>query len=173
MGRRKVPKIHPWIYRIEASEKFLMLTPDLFEDDGFRELTHAGRLFYILICVHKETDQQRNCLLKALRDYNEIENLGWTEKDILDQAMPNKRSRFTDGYFVIPLKHLEQYGYSAQYASKLKKELIDKGFIKVVFSAKGKFNAWNLNCTIYQFSNTWKYKTKFTRVNSTVNHSLQ
>lgn len=172
MGR-SAPKIHPWVFRTDASDKFLMLTPDLFEDDAFRELSHAGRLFYLMLCVHKETDLQRRCLLNALREYNEIENLGWTEHDILEEAMPNKKTRYTHGYFVIPLKHLQQYGYSAQYANKLKNELISKGFIKVVFSGKGKYNAWNLNCTVYQFSDEWKSRNKFTTVNNTVHHSLQ
>ena len=155
MGRTK-PKIHEWVYGNEVSDKFLMLPPDLFETKQFQSLTHAARTFYLLLSVHKETDQQRGCLLNALRDYNRIEEKGWSEQDLLDEATPNKRTKITHGYFVIPLKHLNQYGYSAAYANKLKNELIEHGFIEVVFSGKGKYNAWNLNTTVYRFSNAWK-----------------
>ena len=152
------PKIHKWLYSDELSGKFLMLPPDLFEEPAYQELSHAARLFYIVLCVHKETEIQRACLFKALTEYNTILGLGLTDNDILDEATPNKRTKFTSGYFVAPIKHLEAYGYKKNYVTKLKKELIDKGFIKVKYGQKGKYNGWNENVTVYQFSNEWKTK---------------
>ena len=56
------------------------------------------------------------------------------------------------------MKQLEAYGYKANYAAKLKRELIDNGFIKVKYGGKGKFNGWNENVTVYQFVSDWKLK---------------
>lgn len=153
------PKIHKWLYSDELSGKFLMLPPELFEEAAFQKLSHAARLFYIVLCVHKETEIQRRCLYNALRDYNEIYELGLNEEDILNEATPNKRTKYTSGYFVAPIKQLAAYGYKPNYITKLKKELIDKGFIKVKYGQKGKYNAWNENVTVYQFTNDWKKRT--------------
>lgn len=135
-----------------------MLPPELFEEPAFQGLSHAARNFYILLNVHKQTEIQRGCLLQALKDYNQIFDLHMTDVDLLDEATPNKRTKYTHGYFVMPQKHLAMYGYSAQYANKLKKELIDAGFIRTVYGGKGKHSAWSENVTVYQFSDDWKSK---------------
>ena len=135
-----------------------MLPPELFESEAFQKLSHAARTFYILLAVHKETDIQRSCLYEALKEYNSLLDLGLSEKDIEEEAKPGKRTKYSNGYFVIPQKHLEAYGYKAPYASKLKKELIEAGFIKIKYGGKGRYNAWNENITIYQFSGQWKSK---------------
>lgn len=158
MSRKKEIKIHKWLYSGELSEKFLMLPPDLFEEPAFQALSHAARLFYIVLCVHKETDIQRSCLYKALKEYNTILGLGLTDDDILDEATPNKRTKYTSGYFVAPIKQLAAYGYKPNYVTKLKKELIEKGFINIKYGQKGKYNGWNENVTVYQFSDKWKTK---------------
>lgn len=158
MGRKT--KIHRWLYSDEVSENFLMLPPDLFEEPAFQDLSHAARLFYIVLCVHKETQIQRSCLYLALKEYNEIYDLGLTEKDLSDEAKPNKHTKesYTHNYFVAPVKQLAAYGYKKNYVTKLKKELIDKGFIQVKYGQKGKYNGWNENVTVYQFSDKWKAK---------------
>jgi hypothetical protein len=97
-------------------------------------------------------------LYAALKEYNTILGLGLTDDDILDEATPNKRTKYTSGYFVAPIKQLAAYGYKPNYVTKLKKELIEKGFISIKYGQKGKFNAWNENVTIYQFSDKWKTK---------------
>ena len=156
----KATGIQKWLYADELSGRFLMLPPEIFEEPAFQKLSHAARLFYIVLCVHKETEIQRGCLCKALTEYNQILNLGKTEQDILDEAMPNKRTKpwMKTGLFVAPMKQLEAYGYKANYAAKLKRELIDNGFIKVKYGGKGKFNGWNENVTVYQFVSDWKLK---------------
>lgn len=151
-----IVKIHKWLYADELSGKFLMLPPELFEETAFQKLSHAARQFYIVLCVHKETEIQRSCLYNALQEYNQIFDLGMTEQDILNEAKPNKRTKYTSGYFVAPVKHLSAYGYKANYVTKLKAELIDNGFIRIKWGKKGKYNAWNENTTVYQFSNAWK-----------------
>lgn len=158
MGKSKT-KIHKYLYNTDLSGKFLMLPPEIFEEKAFQELSYGARQFYILLCVHKETDIQRACLYKALQEYNEVCGLGLAEIDLKNEAMPSKRTKITSNYFVAPLKQLEVYGYKKSYITKLKKELIDKGFIRVVYAQKGRYSGWEKNVTVYQFSNKWKQKT--------------
>lgn len=152
-------RFHRYVYDDETSGKFLMLPPELFEAEAFMRLSHAGRAFYLLLCTHRETEIQRGCLYKALEQYNKLLGLGLSEQDIKDLSMPNKRTKYImHDYFVAPKSHLEKYGYKPAYASKLKKELIDAGFIKVAYGGKSRYNAWNENVTVYEFVTTWKTK---------------
>lgn len=150
--------IHKWLYSDDLTGKFLMLPPELITATEFINLSHAARLFYIVLNVHKETEEQRSCLYNALSEYNQILNLGMSEQDIVDEAKPNSRTKYSKGYFVAPLKQLEQYGYTRSYVTKLKKELITNGFIKAVYGKKGRYGAWNENTTVYRFCNDWKRK---------------
>ena len=151
--------IHPWLYSDTFSGKFLMLPPELYEEPAFQALTPAARDFYVMLNVHKETEIQRSNLKAALIEYTRIFDLGMTAHDIECEATPNKKtSRFSHGYFVIPQKHFEAYGYKKNYVTKLKRQLIDAGFIKKVYGGKGRYGGWNNNETIYQFCNDWKSK---------------
>jgi hypothetical protein len=77
--------------------------------------------------------------------------------DIMTEAKPDaKTGDYSHGYFVATEKQLVQYGYKKKYISKLKSELIEKGFIKVVYGGKGRYSAWNKNVTVYQFIDAWK-----------------
>ena len=153
-------KIKPWLYSDEPSGKFLMLPPELYTEQAFISLSHAAREFYTMLNAHRETDEQRQCLFATLHEYNRILNLGMTDEDILNEAMPNKHTKYNSGFVVIPQGQLEQYGYSPQYANKLKKELIAAGFLKVAYGGKGKYNGWHNNTTVYQFISGWKTKSQ-------------
>ena len=153
------PKIPEYVYDVDVSllsNKFAMLVPELFESKSFQNLTIAARLLYIILCVHKASDMQRACLKNALEDYNRIFDLGMSEGQILDEAMPSKRTKYTSNYFVFTTKHMEAYGLKKNYVTKLMKELKEKGFIKVAYGGKGRYGGWNTNVTVYQFSNEWK-----------------
>lgn len=155
-GNVKIPE---YVYDVDASllsNRFLMLPPELFESKAFQELSIAARLLYITICTHKQAEIQRVCLKKSLEEYNHIYELGMSEGEIYDEATPNKRTKYTNNYFVFPNKHAEAYGFKKNYCTKLMKELIQKGFIKVAYGGKGRYNGWNANVTVYQFSNEWK-----------------
>lgn len=152
-------KIKPWVYDCEPSElseKFLMLPPELLENENFQDLSYAARAFYIMLCVHKETEQQRSLLFKTLTDYNRLLDLGKTKEEIQALACPNKHRKDTQGYFVIPEKHLQDYGWRKSYACKLKKELTEKGFIKAIYAKKTKNKSFDESVTVYQFINDWK-----------------
>ena len=153
------PKFHKWLCPEEPkmmSGRFLMLPPEVFETKEFQNLTYASKCFYILLNVHKETSIQQNCLYSALTEYNQIYGLGMSDIDIQLEAYPRKE-KLSHGYFVIPQKHLNNYGYcSAQYANKLKNELIKNGFIRAKYGGKGKTMGWLKNVTVYQFLTPWK-----------------
>lgn len=153
------PKIPEYVYDVDASllsNRFLMLVPELFKSKSFQNLSMAARLLYIALCTHKQDEDQRACLKKALEDYNRIFNLGMSEGQILDEATPNKRTKYTSNYFVAPNKHMEEYGFKKNYVTKLMNELKENGFIKEAYGGKGRYGGWNTNVTVYQFSNEWK-----------------
>ena len=149
-------KIHKWLCPGEVSGRFLMLPPDIYENANFQALKPAARDFYIFLNAYRETEPQRACLHEALTEYNRLEDLGLTEFDINEEARPGKHTKYNQGYFVAPLKHLEKHGYKKSYVTKLKKELIEKGFIRIAYGGKGRYCGWNQNATIYQFVNTWQ-----------------
>lgn len=141
---------------------FAMIPPDLFESKTFQSLTHAARLFYVLIAVHATTENQRSCLYRTLQEYNDLVGLGedgtkLSDVDIRLMAWGNKRTHTFSELFVIPEKQLLQYGYTSSRAWKLKKELIEKGFIEVKYFGKGlKQKAFDKNVTVYKFTDSWK-----------------
>lgn len=154
----KQNKIKDYLYSEHVSEKFLMLPPDLLTDPTFQELTFAERYFYITIAVHRETNEQRYVLEKTLKEYRPIvEELSkLSDDDIKDQAYINKHTKHDLKYFVMPESQLKQYGFTKSYVTKIKKGLIEKGFIRIVCGGKGKYTAWKNNITLYQFCNIWK-----------------
>ena len=154
--------IHSWVDPANGDRTpYLQLPCDFLKEPAFTDLPFAARLFYITLCVHKESIEQQACLEQSLKSYNEIFDLNMTDQDIKCEARPHKRiSKFVDGrMFVIPEKQLKEYGYSTQYACKLKKILIEKGFIEEVYAHKGKYDGWSKNVTIYRFSDKWKSKS--------------
>ena len=156
------PRFHKWLCPIEPknmSGVFSMIPPEIFRTEEVKNLSPAGRAFYICLNIHKETLEQQHLLYTVLTEYNNLFGLGLSEIDIFYEAYPfrAKKDNLSHGYFVIPDKHLKQYGYSPQYASKLKKELIKKGFIRIKYGGKGKCSVWSKNVTIYQFIDKWKH----------------
>lgn len=156
MGKKHVD-IPPYGYRHEASDRFFMLTTDLFECVEFRKLGNAAQVFYLNLCAHMQTEEQRTCLYSVLKDYREILGKDWSDEELKVMVNGNKRTGTFPTMFVIPDKHLEQYGYSSSQASNLKKELIEAGFIRVKYGGKGRACGWTRNTTVYEFSFDWKY----------------
>lgn len=149
-------KMKHWLYTGDVSGTFGMIPTDIYEYPQVQALKPAARDFYIFLNIYRNTEEQRACLYNALTEYNRILNLGWNDQDITEQARPNKRTVYDNGYFVAPMKHLEARGYKKNYVTKLKKELIEAGFIKVVYGGKGRYGGWNENTTVYQFIGDWK-----------------
>ena len=154
-------KFDAWLYCHEnCEEAFSMVTSDLLESEQFQGLSQAARIFYIVLATHKRTTIQKQCLYMSLTKYHKLQGDNWTKEEIkLESGQGIKKGKPIPPYFVIPEKHLKEYGYKSSYATKLKNELIQKGFIETFAFEKGKDGYSNYNCktpTIYKFVNKWK-----------------
>lgn len=165
MAKRK-KEIPPYLYHDDASSNFAMVTADIFASPQFQSLSHAARTFYLLCATHKQTMEQKQCLYNALKEYYTLLGEDIPDIDLQLMAGTAPRAKIKSTYFVIPQSQMEQYGYKPAYLSKLKRELIDKHFIKV-FANEKKHSAGNSRIqginrdfskrvTIYQFVNDWK-----------------
>lgn len=160
----KKTKLEPYLYNDDAYSKFAMVSNDLFMAWQFQELSHAAKVFYLVCATHKHTEEQRQCLYKSLEEYYKLKGEEMSEYDLKLYAGQVKKAKLQSMYFVIPQSHLEQYGYSPQYANKLKKELIDGGFIRVYANEKkhskgnlqGANRDFSKRVTIYEFVTDWK-----------------
>ncbi len=165
MGKKK-KEIPSYLYDDDPFCNFAMVTSNLLASKQFTELSKAARAFYLTCAVHKQTLEQSTCLFNALKEYYTLFGEEKTDYDLRLMAGQEKKAKIKSPYFVIPQSQLEQYGYTKQYATKLKKELIDKKFIKVFANEKkhsthntqGGNRDFSRRVTIYQFINDWKSK---------------
>lgn len=133
-----------------------MLPPELYQSTKWQALKPAARDFYIFLNTYRETEQQRACLFEALTGYNRVLDLGLSDFDIDAEARPNKHTKYNQGYFVCPEEHYKEYGYKKDYVRKLKKQLIDSGFIRVKYQGLGRALGFKKNITVYQFISDWQ-----------------
>jgi hypothetical protein len=158
---KKKKAIPSYLYYKDAFSNFSRITSDLLQSEPFQNLSHAARAFYIVLVTHKNTALQRECLFNSLKDYHKLTGNEVTDFDLSVEAGTYSRQKYDSPYFVIPEKQLKEYGYSSQYANKLKKELINNGFIEIFANAKSINNDSYCRCsskrvTIYKFVNYWK-----------------
>lgn len=143
----------------DGKRDFAMIKANLLQAEGFQELSRPAQLFYLTCCAHKNTEMQRQCLYKTLEEYHALLDDDISKYDLQLEAGQVKNCKDDKMYFVFPSSHLKLYGISPQYASKYKKELIQKGFIRVVGNEKGKGKAnmdFSKRITIYAFTTKWK-----------------
>lgn len=112
---------------------------NLLMSTKFQELSKAAQLFYIIILSYRKTYEHQSDLYDALDFY--------VPYDIYKLDVSN--------LIVIPSKIFEEYGYSMQYTSKIKRELIDKGFIEVQYGEMSRYNKYNQSTTIYKICTDW------------------
>lgn len=163
MGKKK-KEIPAYLYNDDAFCNFAMVTSDLFCAWQFQNLSHAARTFYLLCATHKQTPEQKQCLYNSLKEYYTLKGEDISEYDLRLYSGLEYRAKIKSRYFVIPQSQLSQYGYKPQYANKLKKELIEKGFIKVFANEKkhssnntqGANRDFSKRVTIYEFVTDWK-----------------
>lgn len=166
MGRsKKKSEIPRYLYGDDAFSPFGMVTSNLLKNGNFQDVSYAGRYFYLCCAVHKQTTEQSHCLYCSLKEYYNLLGEHREEIDLQAEAGQTPKSRLTSMKFVFPESHLKEYGFTKSYASKLKQELIDKGFIKIFANEKkhsrnGEQGANRDNSkrvTIYEFTTSdWK-----------------
>lgn len=148
-------KIHNWLCP-GTPTRFLMLPPELYQSEAWQALKPAARDFYVFLNVYRETEQQRACLYETLKAYSRVQDTGLSDYDIENEARPKKGSKYIQGFFVCPEEHYTEYGYKESYVKKLKKQLIDSGFIKIKFAGIGRVQGFKNNITVYQFISKWQ-----------------
>lgn len=163
---KKKKEIPEYLYHDDGFSNFAMVTSDIFASPQFQSLSHAARAFYLLCATHKQTAEQKQCLYNALKEYYTLLGEDIADIDLQIMAGTAPRAKVKSTYFVIPQSHLAQYGYKPAYASKLKRELIEKGFVRVFANEKrhsdeGRYTQggnrdFSKRVTIYQFINDWK-----------------
>ena len=149
-------KIHKWLCPGGVSGRFLMLPPELYQSEAWQRLTPAARDFYIFLNVYRETEQQRAALFETLTAYNRVLDLGLSDFDINEESRPGKHTKYNQGLFVCPKKHLEEYGYKKNTVKGLKKQLIDSGFIKRVYAGIGRAQGFQNHVPVSQFVSAWQ-----------------
>lgn len=165
MGSKK-KEIPAYLYHDDCFGNFAMVTADLFASPQFQSLSYAAQTFYLLCAAHKQTPEQKQCLYQSLKEYYALLGEEIPDIDLQMMAGTAPRAKVRSTYFVIPQSQMEQYGYKPAYASKLKRELIDKHFIKVFANEKkhsasdsrvqGGNRDFSKRVTIYQFISDWK-----------------
>ena len=158
---KKKKQLPSYVYHDDAFSNFSMVTSNLLQSAPFQNLSHAARAFYIVLVTHKNTALQRECLYNALKDYHKLTGKDVSDFDLAIEAGTHCKQKYDSPLVVIPEKQLKEYGYTAQYANKLKKELIEKGFIEIFANGKSISKESYCSCsskrpTIYKFVNTWK-----------------
>lgn len=144
-----------WQYHNDPHSIWGKVSLDLLLSDQFQDLSKSAQLFYIILIVNKNSYDQSQCLYNALKSYYEM--IGEPIDDVVlkYQCGDYSKSRRYSNLFVIPAKQIERYSFKLSYITKLKNELIDKGFIKIFANEKtrGRVDTY---VTIYQFVNDWK-----------------
>lgn len=146
-----------WQYHNDPHSLWGKVSMDLLMSKQFQELSKAAQMLYIVLIVNKINSDQSQCLYNALKDYGELTGEPISDEELKYKCGDYKKSREYADLFVIPAKQLAQYGFKKSYASKLKQELEDNGFIETFANKKSKGRV-DLAVTIYKFSDKWKHK---------------
>ena len=144
-----------WQYHNDPDSIWAKVSIDLLLSDQFQDLSMAARSFYLTLVVHKNSFDQSQCLFNALKEHFKLIGKSITDEELKHLCGDYSKSRKYSDLFVMPAVQIERYGYSLSYITKLKKELEDKGFIKV-FANEKKRGKVDKVVTIYQFVNDWK-----------------
>lgn len=154
MSKDKRP---PFTYETDSSSPFGMITNDLLRAKAFQELSRTAQIFYVMCVAHKSDHAQSKLLYTALEYYYANDD-SKTKEDIKADAGQYRKTINNTTKFVFPEEHLEEYGFSAQAGNKYKKELIDKGFIKIAHQDKAHMldGKWIRMPTVYEFISKWK-----------------
>lgn len=154
MSKNKRPS---FTYETDPDSPFGMVTNDLLRAKAFQELSRTAQIFYIICIAHKSDPAQSKTLYTALTYY--YANIdGKTDEDVKIDSGQNRKTIGNTTKFVFPEEQLKEYGFSAQAGNKYKKELVDKGFIRVAHQDKAHMldGEWIRMPTVYEFISKWK-----------------
>lgn len=163
---RKKQSIPPFLCPEEHSEKFVMFPPDLFENEAYNELTYQARQLYLVMAMNTTTQEEQRVCRAVLDWYIQIGVI----EDMTEDAKVIKTGGMYQGiyhnaeWFIFRQVDAERKGFPTRSRTDAyKKELCEKGFIKVICQGKGRMSSgkdgtkkFSKNATLYAFSNKWK-----------------
>lgn len=148
MARKSTKQAPVWAFESNPYSKYGFLYVDLMKSLKFQAMTKQAQLFYMVCLANYHDDVARASLKKHIREDNLFN--GRDEFADIDYYLSN-------GYFVMPAKHMEEYGYKRSNGCKLITELIDHGFVEKVEN-----NKHRKKVNVYRFSAKWKSKNSST-----------
>lgn len=159
--------IPPFLYQNTPSEKFCPMSTDIDENKTFQKLTFGAKYLYKTICASVFSDYERKACKAVILNYAELgylcndDGTPFSDGDIIEKigGKLGKNHTLHTKWFICPDAFTKKWGLPASTACKLKKELIEKGFIEVVCEGKGRYCGYTKNATIYKFSDKWKMET--------------
>lgn len=149
MGKKTTNQAPPWAVEDNPYSKWARLYVDILKSSAFQALSKPAQMFYFVCLANMHDDKARASLKNHIMETHEsIEAAGRLYNLDIDKYLDSK-----NGYFIMPAKHLKQYGYTRGNGWKLMNELIDAGFVEKVEANKHRKKE-----NVYRFSTAWKRK---------------
>lgn len=136
-----------WAIEDNPYSKWARLYVDILKAPAFQSLSTPAQFFYFVCLANMHDDTARASLKRHIAETHEtVEAAGHLYNLDIDQYLDSR-----NGYFIMPAKHIEQYGLTRQYGYKLLQELITAGFVEKVEPNKHRKKE-----NVYRFSAAWK-----------------
>ncbi len=154
----KAPRIARHLQGEDTASSFCMIDPSFFEEPAFQRLSCAARLYYVTVAAHATTTEQRTTCFAVATEYNGLGLLDrvYSDEELRERCYGCKKPFVAARWFVAPDQQMRKYGFSQQYGSKLRAELVEHRFIRVIAGGKGSNCGWHRNATLFAFSSAWR-----------------
>lgn len=131
MAKRKAKKYRDINASISIDDTYATIFDSMLKSKAFIDLSPTAKVLYICCRNQAQSKAGKESLLKHCKEFNNYIEYG------ID--------------FVLPAKHLEEYGIDRRNADRYFKELIAAGFI-----IKKEINKYTFKVNVYSFSSKWK-----------------
>ena len=147
MARKSNKQAPAWAVEDNLYSKWGRLYVDMLKAKPFQSLSVPARQFYFVCLANMHDDKARASLQRHIKDTRDpVEAAGNIYYLDIDKYLD-----YENGFFIMPAKHMEQYGYSRQNGYRLMRELIGAGFVTKIES-----NKHRKKVNVYKFSDAWK-----------------
>ena len=145
----KKSSVPAWAYNRDSQSRFAMVYWDMLVSKEYKALPNAAKNMYVACLVNRSSEKGRACLKKHVLE--ELHERVPTADSALETVELHTYMDKGSGYFVMPAKHAEEYGFNRQQAHVLLKILCDRGFIMTAES-----NQHRRKVNVYRFIGMWK-----------------
>ena len=142
MGRKKIRAAPPKWATI-SGRSYAPIYSDLLQSKAFKSLKPSSKNLFFVCVAHQTTSDCGKCLHEALKERAEA----------FGNEPPEACTHWGQGYFVLPRKQAEAYGWKAPNVTRSMQDLIRAGFVDIVQQGARQ------RVSIYRFSERWKDET--------------